>query len=1127
MSRLSDLQFQLASFQARADARRREIEVTQAALAQAQDTLPRIERALSRAEASGDTARAAQAQTDLGATRRDIATLQNTLSREQANLAQTESAIRQAEADIAALESTPTPSAPSQPVQQQIQQQEPNNPIRPPPQTLDQGRIITPAARTAPSNAVTQPTQNTGDTDVNTNPPVRTLSQTQSVNTYTSQAISGPTSFAPIDPGEIPGVTVSDRGQTDPGFVPNGAINPGAGAQDDSGATSVQRTQAEANANGEALVTDGPITPQPNVLDRFANYTYQASVYMMTPAQLETFQNQNRKSVSGYNLLFQSGGAPLNQQGPQQPAGQPQEDGRNPYFDLDFYIDSITIENSLFGKDTGASHSVATLKFTVIEPNNITLIDRLYAAAQDLAPKDATGAINYAAVVYLMVIRFYGYDINGKIQRVGAADPRTGLTDADAMVEKFIPFRIKFINWSVGSKLVTYEFDCAPQDQLIALGTRRGSIPADVEISGATVETMLSGARPYTGLSPAAATPGASTSTQPNQSDAETLRLARQNAAASAATPGNASAAPSNGRKSIKQGLITAMNEYQQQLVQKGIYNYADEYEIVFANGAEAIAAATVTKPAKKVNKKATPAAPAPSRQPSSASPDKQSMDTTGRNFGITAGMPVVQAIDLIIRNSNYITDQATVVIDESTGQPVPNPKSNTRGMRWFNILMQATQLQYDEKRNDFAYRVRYIIVPYTPQDFTSLYFPPAQFRGVHKRYPWWFTGENTQVLDYTATFNNLYSLTVTAATIEGGALDELRKKQSSSMRDIPFYQYQARSTESEAGAGTKANEVAANAAEYLYNPSDNAEAKVRILGDPAWIQQGSITGGVSARSLSYQPFEPDGSINFDTNDVMFEIVWQKPEDYDTGTGLADPYGKTQKTFGDRQPIQSVVYRTRSVTSEFRGGKFEQVLNGTLYTYPIPEGTNTAPGAPAAAEPDQRLPGANQQDVSPGGLARAALPTSTSLASAQLSSAGAARIGQNTLAGFSNLTGAVSQINAAKFTNYATPSTLLASATQFSPTIKPGEFSSLIPQGIDNVLPAAPAGPVTSNGAEVTEQDLFEAESIARSGGDATPDQVAANRRLNAILSGSTAVPKLRGPNTDVLNNTQDMARET
>jgi len=1063
-----------------------------------------------------------------------IEVLQGSLARYRAELAVAERLVAQ--------QANPRPEPTTgQTAAQAVQAQEPNNPLVQPQQQITSAGEVQIPITTGASNAVETRTEDTGDVDVGTSAPVRPLQQTQATDQYQTQTSPIADNRFVYDPDT--GELVPSDSATAQVLQAKVATEPGAGLNDDAGTEDqsaaetarLNRQASDAGAVSPAAATtaDGPITPLPNVLDRFASYTYQASVYVLTPAQFEAYQTQQKKNVSGYNLLFQSGGAGPNQAGAQGAAaglaGAGIVDGRNPFFPDDYYIDTITFRNFFLGKATMAAHSVADLKFTVIEPANISLLDNLYRAVQDLAPQESNGPVNYAAAVYLMVLRFYGYDQDGRIVQVGASSEQTGLTDANAVVEKFIPFKIRYINWTVSSRLVTYEFDCAAIGQMIAGGTRRGTIPADIEISGSTVKSMLAGDVVYSNLGSAPGTPGASTTPNPDQRDAETARLDRQagnNSPVTPAAPSKATATP-NTKRTIKQGLIAAMNEEQQRLVRDKIYEVADIYEIEFANGAEAIRDATVTKPGRKTNKAATPMASAPTQNPSQSSPDKNSMDITARNFGVSAGMQLVQAIDLVIRNSNYITDQATVVINETTGQPEPNPKSNTKGIRWFNILMQATQLAYDSKRNDYAYRVKFIIVPYTPVDFNSLYFPPPQFRGVHKRYPWWFTGANSAVLDYEAQFNKLYTETVTGSSLDTSSIAQQRKLQTSSMRDIPFYQAQARSTESSQGAATRANELAANAAEYLYSPSSNATAKVKIIGDPAWIQQGSVTGGINAKNISYSPFEPDGGINFDTNDVMFEIVWQRPEDYDLSTGLADPYSRTQKTFGDREPIQSVVYRTRSVTSEFQQGRFTQTLDGTLYLYPIPEGTNKA--TTAAYGGNQAVGNTTDDGVrsDPGNAAQQRSPgRATPLGTGRVSAADISQFNQNVNTNLAfNQSATLSQAG----TNgpRSAPAGLILSPGQSS-----GEFVALRPTSADTAVPSLPARPVTSNGETVgpTPADLAEAQRIQRESGDPdaiTADQVAVNRRLNNSLTGLLGFPRLPNANQPQDSGTPIIARDT
>jgi len=778
-------------------------------------------------------------------------------------------------------------------------------------------------------------TSTAGGGDQNINPPVKTLIQTQATNGDTRG----------INIYTEDGTLSNFRRNPETGDLYNAAglpggvdlkTEPGVGANDNNPAPSTVNTQATVSATSPANET---IKPQPNVLDKFSSYTYQASVYLMSNAQYSAYQLSEKKTINGYNLLFQTGGAPNNIGGPQGPnAPQPLafEAGRNPFFPYDYYIDSVKVTNKLLGKNTMAAHSVTDLKFTVIEPANITLIDNIYKAVQDIAPKGAAGAVNYAAAIYLMVIRFFGYDANGNLQTVGVADPVTGLSDASSLIEKYIPFRIKNINWAVANKLVSYDFECAPIGQLIAGGTKRGTIPGDMELTGASVSDMLKGQAVY-GEPPAAATPGATTTADRTQTDGR----GRQSASSDSRVPPKATAAPNN-KKTIQRGLIEAMNSEQQRLVSTGTYTVADVYELEFANGAELIQDATVQKPGTPINKSATAVSAPVSQDPSAASPDKGAMDTKTRSFGITAGMQILQAIELTVRNSSYITDQANLILNEESGNPEVKPGSETQDFKWFNILMSATPLEYDEKRNDFAYRVKFIIVPYSPAEMKSSYFPGVKFPGLVKRYPWWFTGENTAVLSYTASFNKLYIQTLTGSSPENSALANIRKTQATSMREIPFISYQSRSTESAQGAGGKANELGASAAEYLYNPSDNASAKIKILGDPAWMQQGSVAGALDASKISYSPFAKDGTINFDIRDVLFELVWQRPEDYNLNTGLADPYSRTEKIYGDRQPIQSIVYRAKEIVSSFNQGRFEQDIDATIYSVPIPQKTNTA-----------------------------------------------------------------------------------------------------------------------------------------------------------------------------------------
>ena len=451
--------------------------------------------------------------------------------------------------------------------------------------------------------------------------------------------------------------------------------------------------------------------------------------------------------------------------------------------------------------------------------------------------------------------------------------------------------------------------------------------------------------------------PGASTTA--NQTDAETARLARQGnaatrennalaAAGGAYPPAKANAAKD--RKIIKLGLMGAMNEFQQTLITDKIYQTADTYEIVFVagrDGKQNIRDAQIRLPGAIVEQDQTGMGTAASKNANQAiSPETNAMNISSRNWSIKAGMQVVQAIDLAIRNSSYIYDQALTNYNEAEGTETADSDALTRTkpLRWFKINMEAEQGDYDNFRNDYAYKIRFIISEYEVPNFDSKYFPVSKFRGIHKSYPFWFTGQNTAVLDFQANFNSLYNITVTGKTPADSAAAKMREKFTASMREIPKYTYMSASSESRQGSAEKGNEIASNASEVLYSPGDMAQAKVRIIGDPGWIQQGDLAGGVSVTDFSYSPFLPDGTINFDANQVLFEIAWQRPRDYNIATGLADPYSGSAGGEA-RQPLQSTVYQATKVISEFRQGRFEQTIEGSMYFFPIPSKTNTVSAA--------------------------------------------------------------------------------------------------------------------------------------------------------------------------------------
>lgn len=936
----------------------------------------------------------------------------------------------------------------------------------------------------------------------------RAVTQAEELNRQSSgmynpatTATSTPVPFSQsqsTSPNAAPGVNTGAA--TDDPEAGAANINPGTGARDDaetplSAAADTKKTVSGTLNNN----TRRQVTPQKNILDNFGSYTYHASVYLMSPAEYNTFVRSSKKSINGYNLLFQSAGAPNNVGGFQGalnvnnqaiaadaasgvetgvspstiPGANAPSAGRNPAFTDDFYLDNIKITNVMQGKGTGISHGTIDLKFTVVEPAGITLIDRLYEAVQDHSPTRG-GIVNYGAAQYLMVIRWYGYDAAGNlVPGITGADPNSGLTDPNAVIEKYIPFVIKEIKWTVSGRIATYEFDTAPINQYIALGSRRGTIPYDMQLSGGTVNSILTGAgKSTTTTSSTTATtrPAAQTEVKviggklvsETPAGAALIYPAFRNRApqeawtpvqSTAAAP-KANAAPTT-KPDIKTGLAKTLTEFSMSLT-KGtdkLYEQFDEFEIVFAPGAEAIRDATLVLPGAKKEANQTPMGAPPTTNVQSGGNKADGKDISQKSVVAVAGQPIVQVIDFIIRNSSYITNQALTVIDAVSGQEVPNPNASGKPVNWYRVNFEAVaKEQYDNLRNDYAYKIKFIISAYTIDKYDSKYFPVGEFRGVHKSYPYWFTGQNTAILEYNEELNYYYNLLVSGSSPATSQIEVQRRKFAASLRDQVFYTYGARSEESGQGTRSRGNEVAANIADSLNTDADLARNNMKIIGDPAWIQQGSIAGGVSVAEFDGSAFLPDGTVNFTGSQIMYEVVWNRPQDYNLETGLANP--NTSKT----NPAISRVYLLTAVESELRQGKFEQTLIGALWRMPKPDGSNKAPNAVVSTKTSQERTGPESFAKTLRSTVTNPTPSSALARGTQQLLNPPTRLDNPTLTQLTN-----SQAYIAARRNGATPQAALQIARD--------SFAGVTTPTTTPALPAPPAKPVVSNGENVSTLD--------------------------------------------------------
>jgi len=374
------------------------------------------------------------------------------------------------------------------------------NSVLPPnaPQILTPTGRITSAGQGSGTNAVRLPTLATSN-DAGTNAPVRTTAETQAIternNTQGISVLNEDGSYTNLKRNTVTG----DLYDAGPNSAPIGGPGVAAPNDDQRIVTAPRGSNTVRNRLDELYGGAGNgIVSQDNILDQYASYTYSLSWYLMTPDAYNAALKSDKKDLNGYYLLAQSGGASTSQ-------GSVTSDGttttttsagRSPYFNLDYYLDNLVLEQVMSSnpQSKGAAQT-AGISFTVTEPNGITLVSNLFEACNDLfktTAKIGTDTVaNYAAAIYCMVIRFYGYDQNGNM--VYPIAKKTGSTDRKAAVEKFVFFILNDLSTKVGNRIIEYKVTGASPGTATALSSLRGSIPNNFNFSGATVSDILIG----------------------------------------------------------------------------------------------------------------------------------------------------------------------------------------------------------------------------------------------------------------------------------------------------------------------------------------------------------------------------------------------------------------------------------------------------------------------------------------------------------------------------------------------------------------------------------------------------------------------------------------------------------
>ena len=618
-----------------------------------------------------------------------------------------------------------------------------------------------------------------------------------------------------------------------------------------------------------AINNPGAATSRTNILHDYANYDYHLQLWAMTYTDFNKI-SKGSITVGQENQILQNGTLLISH------GGSGASEKRSSQFPFDMVIDNLVIESVVGNKGSGARGiDTLTLKFDIIEPYTVTLINRLVLlAAQQGQDQD------FKTLLYAFKLSFLGYDDNGTPISIDKAT-------------KWIPFTMLNMQFNITNKGAVYTCQGIPTQNLV-MTMIDNTIPFHIELQGVTIQDLFNATAVTTGST--------------NQRSDTTT-------------------APNNNNTAITQGIAQALNQNETYKKNLGTIDIENKYAFEFD---PELLAATIIDPS-EVQTQSRPSPPAAGAAGAAALASARlgtlNLDVVSGKFRTQAGTKITDFIQSIMLTTDFMKKQVA-----TNGAP-----SKDKPFYGIQIIPKLEIIGYDTKTNFFARKVTYSVkkFAYYGEDHPSLpqqTYPP---NSIVKNYEYLFTGNNRDVkkvnLDYKIAFFDLRnsvkrnsseeSLTGSGQdpNTDGGA-ERLNTRNTSAFGRPSFFNVAGNMPNlTNAGANNKNSMVLAEMVTKLFdNGVDLITLDLDIVGDPDWIQQDNVLYGPMAAGQSKTL--SNGVINFQDSITCFQFTFKSPvNDYDEVTGLFDVKDSNTATF-------SGTYQVLTVSSKFSRGMFTQSL---------------------------------------------------------------------------------------------------------------------------------------------------------------------------------------------------------
>jgi hypothetical protein len=639
---------------------------------------------------------------------------------------------------------------------------------------------------------------------------------------------------------------------------------------EDIGTEESTQTRTQTRTRVQSTKTDRTGRRFKNPLGYFSSSTYQISLYMITPDAYDAFILSGRRNINalrdtgaepGVYLVAQSGGI------------NGTDSRRAPGFDLDYYIDNLSIKTYMGPKATMTASNTTEVKFQLVEPYGFSFLTKLKEASDTLQginaerTANANGPRNPTRQFFILGVRFLGYDENGNIvtgSKVVEDDmlDANATPDSTALFDRYYDINIINIKFKIDGTATTYNVDAVSLAPQVAFGIKRGRINNDITLVGEKVADVLT-------------------------------------------------------------DLVNKLNKTSEE---NALGNSFNTYDIRWeGDDVDKIQSASIVLPSDRDKTKFPGAGAQSTLEVTQAVEDTANPDVNRRQIVFKNDTSVQQAITQIITESSYLIDALSVVYD-STRQPNEDgtyqgtPGENTGAkISWYNLSAEVSEAAWSISLADYVFKITYVIQTYSTPVIENAYIKSLdKYYGPQKRYEYWYSGKNSEILSYEQVLNNGYF----TIALDTSPLNE------DSVVPVTTNQQPDQSRQDTLTVGSAAQNTVMTS---LYDPSSFVTAKISILGDPDFL---AMESPGSINDVYDRFYGSDGyTISANGGQVFIEIDFKEAIDYDTDKGYLSINDRILFwKYPEDVPIEGVSYNVIDVMSNFQGGTFKQTLNCVVNT---------------------------------------------------------------------------------------------------------------------------------------------------------------------------------------------------